>query len=144
MSGGQGPDEKIPEAVAMAKFARKRGIKTNHLLIEDKSKNTYQNMLFSKRLATKDFGGSNFKAKFFSNNYHIFRAALLAKEVGLKANGVGAFTRFYYLPNAIIREFAGVFVMHKRRHFVIMGVIVLFFILQAILVATGNIKFSVI
>ena len=144
MSGGQGPDEKIPEAVAMAKFARKRGIKTNHLLIEDKSKNTYQNMLFSKRLATKDFGSSNFRSTFFSNNYHIFRAALLAKEVGLKANGVGAFTRLYYLPNAIIREFAGVFVMHKHRHFVIMGVIVLFFILQAILVATGNVKFSVI
>ena len=157
MSGGQEPDEKIPEAVAMAKFARKRGIKTNHLLIEDKSKNktnhlliedksknTYQNMLFSKRLATKDFGSSNFRSTFFSNNYHIFRAALLAKEVGLKANGVGAFTRLYYLPNAIIREFAGVFVMHKHRHFVIMGVIILFFILQAILVATGNVKFSVI
>ena len=101
-------------------------------------------MLFSKELATKDFGGSNFKAKFFSNNYHIFRAAPLAKEVGLKANGVGAFTRFYYLPNAIIREFAGVFVMHKRRHFVIMGLIVLFFILQAILVMTGLERFTVI
>lgn len=144
MSGGQGPDEKIPEAVAMAKFARKCGINTNHLLIEDKSKNTYQNMLFYKRLATKDFGSSNFRSTFFSNNYPIFRAALLAKEVGLKANGVGAFTRLYYLPNAIIREFADMFVMHKHRHFVIMGVIILFFILQAILVATGNVKFSVI
>lgn len=144
MSGGQGPDEKIPEAVAMARFAQHRGISPSEILIEDQSKNTYQNMLFSKRVATKDFGSDKFKAAFFSNNYHTFRAALLAKEVGLKANGVGAFTRFYYLPNAIIREFAGAFVMHKRRHFVIMGVIILFFILQAILAAAGIVKFNVV
>ena len=84
MSGGQGPDEKVPEALAMAKFAQHRGVSPDHILIEDQSKNTYQNMLFSKQLATNDFGGPNFKATFFSNNYHIFRAALLAKEVGLK------------------------------------------------------------
>lgn len=134
MSGGQGPDEKISEAAAMAKFAQSRGINKDYILLEDQSQNTYQNMLFSKRIATHNFGNTHFKATFFSNNYHIFRAALLAKEVALKANGVGAFTRFYYLPNATIREFAGVFVMHKRRHFVIMGLIVLFFIIQAILI----------
>ena len=144
MFGGQGPDEKIPEALAMARFAEHRGVSPDHILIEDQSKNTYQNMLFSKRVATKDFGSEKFRATFFSNNYHIFRAALLAKEVGLKANGVGAFTRFYYLPNAIIREFAGVFVMHKRRHFVIMGVIILFFILQAILAAAGIVRLNVV
>lgn len=144
MSGGQGPDEKIPEALAMARFAQQRGIPAEQILLEDQSKNTYQNMLFSKRVATEDFGNSHFKARFFSNNYHIFRAGLLAKEVGLKANGVGAYTRLYYLPNAIIREFAGVFVMHKRRHFVIMGVIVLFFILQTILAITGLERFNII
>lgn len=144
MSGGQGADEKISEALAMSRFAQRRGVSVDHILLEDQSKNTYENMLFSKRIATKDFGNSHFRARFFSNNYHIFRAALLAKEVGLKANGVGAYTRFYYLPNAIIREFAGVFVMHKRRHFVIMGLIVLFFILQAILVMTGLERFTVI
>ena len=144
MSGGQGADEKISEALAMSRFAQRRGVSVDRILLEDQSKNTYENMLFSKRIATKDFGNSHFKARFFSNNYHIFRAALLAKEVGLKANGIGAYTRFYYLPNAIIREFAGVFVMHKRRHFVIMGLIVLFFILQAILVMTGLERFTVI
>lgn len=144
MSGGQGPDEKIPEAVAMAKFAQHRGVSPARILIEDKSKNTYENMLFSKQIALKDCGNTKFRSTFFSNNYHIFRAALLAKEVGLKANGVGAFTRFYYLPNAVIREFAGVFVMHKRRHFVIMGLLVLFFILQAILAAFGWVRFNVI
>lgn len=137
MSGGQGPDEKISEAQAMANYAISRGINEKDILLEDKSKNTYQNMLFSKEIASNDFGNNKFKAKFFSNNYHIFRAGLYAKMAGLHANGIGCYTRFYFLPNAIIREFAGVFVMHKKRHFVIIGLIFAFCILQACLIALG-------
>ncbi|MBA1393457.1 YdcF family protein, partial [Lactobacillus sp. XV13L] len=104
MSGGQGSDEKVPEAQAMAEYALARGISPDHLLLEVKSKNTYQNMQFSARIAAGDFGSTKFRAKFFSNNYHIFRAALYAKATGLNANGVGCYTRFYFLPNAIVRE----------------------------------------
>lgn len=131
MSGGQGPDEKIPEARAMANYAISRGIKPEDIILEDRSKNTYQNMLYSKDIATKNFGSDKFKARFFSNNYHIFRAALYAKMAGLHANGIGCYTRFYFLPNAVIREFAGVFVMHKKRHFAVIGLIWIICILQA-------------
>lgn len=137
MSGGQGPDEKISEAQAMANYAIERGINPDDILLEKRSINTYQNMLYSKQVAIKDFGNSNFRAKFFSNNYHIFRAGLYAKMANLNANGVGSYTRFYFLPNAIIREFAGVFVMHKKRHAVVIGLIVLFCLIQAFLVAIG-------
>lgn len=137
MSGGQGNDEKVPEAQAMADYAISRGISPDMILLEDQSKNTYQNMLFSKELATKDFGSPDFRAKFFSNNYHIFRAGLYAKMAGLNVNGVGCYTRLYFLPNAVIREFAGVFVMHKKRHAIIIGLIILFCIIQAIFVALG-------
>lgn len=137
MSGGQGGDEKISEAQAMTNYAVSRGIDINDILLEEKSKNTYQNMLYSKQIATKNFGSNNYKAKFFSNNYHIFRAALYAKIAGLNANGIGCYTRPYFLPNAVIREFAGVFVMHKKRHFIIIGLIVAFCIVQAILVGLG-------
>lgn len=144
MSGGQGPDEKVSEAQAMTEYAIARGISPDDILLEEKSSNTYENMLFSKEIAKQDYGNDNFKAKFFSNNYHIFRAALYAKMVGLHANGIGCYTRFYFLPNAIIREFAGVFVMNKKRHFVIMGLIVLFFLIQAIIVALGAVKWRMI
>lgn len=137
MSGGQGPDEKISEARAMANYAISRGIKKKQLLLEDRSRNTYQNMLFSKNIAEKDFGSENFKAKFFTNNYHLFRAGLYAKLAGLAANGVGCYTRPYFLPNAVIREFAGVFIMHKKRHFVIIIAIALLCLAQALLVALG-------
>lgn len=144
MSGGQGGDEKISEAQAMTEYAIARGIAPDDILREDKSKNTYENMLFSKRIATKNYGSKKYKAKFFSNNYHIFRAGLYAKMANLNANGIGCYTRFYFLPNAIIREFAGVFVMHKKRHFIFMGLILFFFIIQAILVAIGATKYRMI
>ncbi|WP_425604675.1 YdcF family protein [Lactobacillus xylocopicola] len=129
MSGGQGNDEKIAEAQAMAEYALAHGIDPDDLLLETESKNTSQNMQFSAQVAAKDFGNNSYRAKFFSNNYHILRAALVAKSIGLKANGVGCYTRFYYLPNAIVREFAGVLLFQKKRHLVvILGITVLFMI----------------
>lgn len=94
-------------------------------------------------MATKDWGNANFKAKFFTNNYHLFRAGLYAKMAHLNANGVGSTTRFYFLPNATLREFAGIFVMHKKRHFVIIGLIAILFIIQAILAFIGWTKYLI-
>lgn len=124
MSGGQGPDEKIPEAIAMKNTAIAMGIDPAQILVEDRSRNTLQNMEFSKYILTENYGSQNFKSMFVTNNFHTFRAGLLAKEAGLDANGIGAKTKFYFLPNAILREFAAVFMMHKVRHFTILGIIV--------------------
>lgn len=137
MAGGQGPDEKIPEAQAMKTYALAHGIPAKDILLEDQSRNTYQNMIFAKAVARRDFGSSHFKAKFFTNNYHLLRAGLYAKKANLAANGVGCYTRPYFLPNAIIREFAGVFVMHKERHLIIIGLIVLLCLVRTILAALG-------
>lgn len=144
MSGGQGPDEDVSEAFAMKEYAVSHGMPEEYILLEDNSRNTEQNMAFSKKVATSDYGSEKFKAKFFTNNYHLLRAGLYAKAVHLKANGVGATTRLYFLPNAIIREFAGTFVMHKKRHFIVIGLIALFFIAQAIIILLGNGKWRMI
>lgn len=137
MSGGQGKDEDLSEAEAMKNYAVKRGYDPDLILLEDKSTNTYQNMIYSKAVAIKDYGSDKFKAKFFTNNYHLFRVGLYAKMAHLKANGIGSTTRFYFLPNATIREFAGVFIMHKKRHFVIIGLIAILFIVQAVFALLG-------
>ncbi|WP_368790695.1 YdcF family protein [Companilactobacillus farciminis] len=132
-SGGQGPDEKLSEAQAMADFAIEQGWDKNLVLLEDKSRNTLQNMQYSKELIQKDFGSDKAYIKFFSNNYHIFRAGIYAKMAHLAANGVGAPTRFYFLPNALIREFVAVFLMNKKRHFIVIGLIALFSLLMVII-----------
>lgn len=137
MSGGKGPDEQVTEAQAMAEYAKARGIDDEHILLETNSRNTYQNMKFSGVTAATDFGSEQYRAKFFSNNYHIFRAALFAKAAGLNANGVGAYTRFYFLPNAIVREFAAILVLNKKRHLIIILLIISFFIIYSLLQYTG-------
>lgn len=122
-SGGQGPDEKLSEAQAMANYAIEHGWDEDLVLLEDKSRNTLQNMQFSKSLIQKDFGSNSAYIKFFSNNYHIFRAGLYAKMAGIAANGVGAPTRFYFLPNALIREFVAILLMNKKRHAIMIGLL---------------------
>lgn len=113
MSGGQGSDEKVPEAIAMKQYALAKGIPERDILVEANSKTTLENMRFSKELMDQQTGGP-YRAIFTSNNYHIFRAGLYAKQAGLKADGIGAKTAFYYLPNAFLREYIAILVLHKK------------------------------
>jgi Uncharacterized conserved protein len=128
-SGGQGPDEKLSEAQAMANYAIDHGWDEDLIILEDKSRNTLQNMAFSKKVILADVQDEPVKTKFFSNNYHIFRASLYAKMAGLKANGVGSKTRLYFLPNALIREFIAVFLINKKRHFIMLTLILILIII---------------
>ncbi|QOV19187.1 YdcF family protein [Blautia liquoris] len=119
MSGGQGPNEALPESHAMREYAIDQGIPEHHILIEDKSVNTYQNMLFSKELIeSKEKDMSHTHILFSTTNYHVFRAGMYAKKVHLRAQGIGAKTKFYFWYNALLREFAAILVMNKRTHII--------------------------
>ncbi|GEL38145.1 hypothetical protein FC12_GL001492 [Lacticaseibacillus paracasei subsp. tolerans DSM 20258] len=124
-SGGKGSDEAISEAMAMQRYALGKGIPEGDTLLEDQSTTTLENMQFSKRLITQEIGESPYKASFFTNNYHLFRAGIFARMAGIAANGVGGATSFYFLPNAVIREYLALVVLYKRRHAVAFGLIVL-------------------
>lgn len=130
MSGGQGADEKVPEAVAMRNYAVEQGIPEHAIQLESNSTNTLENMQFSKEIIVQE--DADYRAIFVSNNYHIFRAGMFARQAGLKADGIGAKTAFYYLPNAFLREFIAIVVMHKRRHMIVAGLIAFFSIFLAI------------
>lgn len=112
VSGGQGCDELVPEAVAMKKYLVSQGIPDLDILVEDKSTTTYENMKLSKNIMNNI--SKNFSCIFVSNNYHVFRASIYARKAGLKANGVGAPTAFYYLPSALIREYIAIIVLYKK------------------------------
>ena len=113
-SGGQGPDEWISEAEAMQKYALSVGIPEEDTLIENQSTTTYENMLFSKRLIEKHFGSDQYRALFSTNNYHLFRASLYARMTRINAQGIGAKTAWYYVPNAFLREFVAVLMMYRK------------------------------
>ena len=48
-SGGKGEDEIISEAEAMKNYLIEKGVSPEDIIVEDKSKNTFQNMKFSKK-----------------------------------------------------------------------------------------------
>ncbi|PES71913.1 hypothetical protein CN507_07480 [Bacillus cereus] len=129
-SGGQGPDENLPEAEAMQKYAVEKGVPIEDTIQENRSVNTYQNMLFSKQIM--DSLKSKYNCIFTTNNFHLFRAGLYAKQAGLNSQGIGSKTAFFYWPNAMIREYIAIIVMSRKRHMKVVGIILGFSILLTI------------
>lgn len=108
------------------------GVPSADTAVESQSRNTLENMRFSAQLITQRFG-ADYRAIFVSNGYHIFRAGLVARQAGFRANGIGARTARYFLPNAFLREFAAIMMMHKRLYLTIAGILVALAIMQAAL-----------
>lgn len=118
-SGGQGSDEVISEAESMKQYLISQGIPEERILPEDKSVNTYQNMLFSKQLIEKQVESlDDVHIAFATTNYHVFRGYTLAKRVGMAAHGLSAKTKLYFFPNAFVREFIGLLYAERRRHLI--------------------------
>ena len=125
-SGGKGNDEIISEAEAMKNYLLANGIKEKNILMEDKSKNTYENILFSNKLI-KD---KNANIAFSTTNYHVLRAGLIASEQGLKLEGIGSKTKSYFWINAFIREFIGTLYSERKKHIIVFTLIVIMIIIM--------------
>lgn len=111
-SGGQGDDESISEAEAMARYLRAKGIPENKILLEDRSTTTMENLKFSQQLI-ESRPGRHYTA-LVTNNYHVFRALRYTLQLGFPCTGIGSPTALYYWPSALIREFAAI--MHEKRN----------------------------
>ncbi|EKS4343086.1 hypothetical protein B2H94_13095 [Clostridium sporogenes] len=90
VSGAKGPGENISEAEAMEKYLVEKGVDKNFIILEDKSKNTLENIKFSK----KKMEDNNLKSSIIvSNKYHLKRAELLCQKEGIKASYSGVFVK---------------------------------------------------
>ncbi|UNP75954.1 YdcF family protein [Bacillus nitratireducens] len=132
-SGGQGPDEGLPEAEAMQKYAVEKGIPLEHTVQENRSVNTYQNMSFSKEIMDSLKPEGKYRSIFTTNNFHLFRAGIYARQAGLNSQGIGSKTAFYYWPNAMIREYVAIVVMGRKRHMKVCGAILGFSLFLAVI-----------
>lgn len=122
-SGGQGSDEITSEAEAIGSYLLSCGIPEEKILLENKSVNTRQNILFSKKLI--DGQTDNAKIAFSTTNYHVFRAGALAHELGIEIEGIGAKTKAYFWINAFIREFIATLFTEKKKHIAVLALILL-------------------
>lgn len=111
-SGGRGSDEPRSEGEAMAEYLRDAGVPADQVLAETEAENTEQNLLFSRAIAEAHRPGS--RVLIVTSDYHVLRAAMLARRVGLAAAATGARTARYFVPSATLREFAAVAVMFPR------------------------------
>lgn len=116
-SGGQGADEIISEAQAMKNYLIEQGIKEENILVEDKSKNTYENIQFSNNIINNNIKDA--KIAFSTTNYHVFRAGAIASSQNINIEGIGAKTKSYFWINAFIREFIATLYSEKKKHFTI-------------------------
>lgn len=105
-TGGQGPDEIEPEGVTMARYLGDQGIDNSRILIEDRARDTDENLLFSQRLIAEQ--GPETRMWIVTNDYHSLRAALASRRLGLDSAAFGAKTAKYYRPSAFLREFIAI------------------------------------
>ncbi|EFL09979.1 predicted protein [Streptomyces sp. AA4] len=120
-SGGQGPGESEPEAHAMAEYLRAGGIPDSALLREDRSKTTEQNLEFSRRLMAERVPG--YRCVIVTNNFHVLRTAIIAREAGVNGEVTGSRTSSYYWPSATIREFLAIFLRYRTVNLAITGLV---------------------
>ena len=118
-SGGQGSDERVSEARVMSDYLIAHGIPADHILPEDRSTTTRENLLYSRQII--DNRQSSGRVALVSSNYHIYRCLLLARDVGLKCTGIGADVALYFWPSALIREFIAVFISKRFFPWAILG-----------------------
>lgn len=126
VSGGKGGDEEISEAEAMKGYLVSKGCPSKDIILEDKARTTYENMIFSKNIMDKI--KKKYKSVFVTNEYHVFRAGILAKKAGLKNVGLGSKTAFYFVPSAFIREFFGVLSLRRWWYVFLMVILALFIV----------------
>lgn len=100
-TGGQGKGEDISEALAEKRYLMQKGISEDRIIVEDKSTSTYENLVFSKDI----IGDSNAKIAVVTNNFHVYRATMLAKHIGFKnVQGIAGASDNRLLLNYMVRE----------------------------------------
>lgn len=102
LSGGCGSGENITEAECMYRALTERGIDPARLYLEDSSRNTRENLQFSKELMARE--GLRGPVAIVSNDFHIYRALRLAEDAGLDAQGLAARSNWYSRPTYMLRE----------------------------------------
>lgn len=104
VSGGKGSNEPCTESSAMKQYLLEKGIPPEHILEEDQSTNTRENLLFSRKMIPE-----NASVGIISNGFHICRALHLAEVLGYEhASGIPARSDLASQPSNLLREFFAV------------------------------------
>ncbi|NBK96594.1 MAG: YdcF family protein [Erysipelotrichia bacterium] len=105
VSGGKGNDERASEARFMESYLLEHHVKEEQIILEERSTNTYENLLYSKQLLDLYSDSQEYNVTIISNAFHTYRSKYLAEKVGLNANTYAAKMHEISIPNYYLREF---------------------------------------
>lgn len=103
VTGGQGPQESISEALAMERYLLSKGIPKDRILKEDKATSTNENFRYSKKILDNHFK-KPYKIAYVTNSFHSYRACKLAQLAGLEAYSHNARTDLSSALPSYMRE----------------------------------------
>lgn len=106
-TGGYGENEEFSEAYVAYKYLTDNGISSDRIFCEEKSTNTYENILYAKEILGEDYTGNTSAV---SNDFHLFRARQLLKLNDFTPYAIGSKIPNYTALNALysIREYFSV------------------------------------
>jgi len=107
VSGGQGDNEPMPEAVAMREYLSSRGIEDSRILIEDQSDSTLRNLKYSQEIM-KQHPEQPQTAAVVTSDFHVFRTLMVARELGIDAFGIPAQISWRIVVSCHVREYAAI------------------------------------
>ena len=132
MSGGQGADEPVSEARAMADYAIARGVPSERILLEDRSTTTRTNISYTRDLLAER-GMADPQVLLVTSSFHAVRTAILASDMGVPWAVAPARTVWFYIVNAWLREYVAVLTYRRRPALACAAVAGVFAVLYALL-----------
>ena len=115
----------------MKRYLIEQGISEEQIMPETESTNTAENMRFSRLLIEER--DKNAKVVFSTTNYHVFRSGVISRQAGFEPDGIGAPTKWYFWPNASVREFIGLLTENRKKQAAILGGLIVSYIVLTLL-----------
>lgn len=112
VSGGQGPDEPISEALAMSRYLVDHGVPKSQIIMEDRSTSTFENIQYTTALLNNIQDRSK-SIICITSQFHILRALRFGQKFHLKLSGAGSHTPYHFLEIALVRDFLALMYQYK-------------------------------
>ena len=106
VSGGRGDDETVTEASVMKQYLIEHGIPEDRIYIEDESRDTDENLKFSRRIMQEQ--QLKEQVALATNDFHAYRAEKYAEREGMDAEVIPAPTIWWLWPTSVVREMYGI------------------------------------
>lgn len=108
LSGAQGDDEPQSEASFMRDYLVKAGVREEQLILEERSRNTAQNLTYSRQIIEERLpkgAADQVRIGIITSNFHLLRARLIAEKQGMRnVRGIASGSDSVLLVHFCVRD----------------------------------------